>query len=247
MANRRLGLLVSHGLLARHYLPDEESGVVVRSRRPLYALTRAGAAFVADGLWPGVRFVPSAWAVTRHNLIAVDLLVAVTSAARSQGLSVETLPEPALRSRLRANGRGGNRFPLGVLPDGAFTLSGPGFGRSAFCVEVVRAGAKGGNKTLADKMARYVALNRAGFFREVYGLERLRAVLIVTTSPDRAKRLASLAATLPHGRNLFWATDYERKTGFGMSFDPSTTFEPRFVDHSGGAHALIYSPNSIHV
>lgn len=246
MANRRLGLLATHGLLARHVLPDVEGPFVVRSRRPLYSLTRLGAEQVGDGLWPSVRFVPSAWAVTRHNLIAVDLLVAVTAAARGQGVSVAMLPEGELRRRLRASRQVGNRFPAGVLPDGAFSLTGADGRTSSFCIEVVRAGAKGGNKSFAEKMKRYVALNHAGFFESVYGLKRVRAVLILTTSSDRAVRLVALASALPHGRQLFWATGYERRTSFGMSFSPGSVLAPMFVDCTGQHHCL-HSPTTMHV
>jgi hypothetical protein len=233
MANRRLLLMVRHRLLVRHYLPDIEAGIVVRSRRPLYSLTRLGAELVEGDVWPSARFIPTAWAVTRHNLIATDLLVAVASAGRRTGLQVETLPEAELRKRLRSAREGRNRFPTGVLPDGAFIAASAGF-----CVEVIRAGVKGGNKSLRAKMQRYVELNRSGFFRTVFGVEHLRAVLLVTTSKARVCNFQKLATGLPHGRNLFWSTYYERKGSLGMTFAPDTVLGSIWVDGSGNEQAI---------
>lgn len=233
MANRRLLLLVQHGLLARHYLPDIEAGIVVRSRRPLYSLTRLGAELVEGDVWPSARFIPTAWAVTRHNLIATDLLVAIASAGRREGLKVEALPETELRKRLRSAREGGNRFPTGVLPDGAFIAA-----SSGFCIEVIRAGVKGGNKSLRAKMQRYVELNRSGFFRTVFGMEHLRAVLLVTTSKARVGNFQKLAAGLPHGQNLFWSTYYERKGALGMTFAPDTVLGSIWVDGSGNEQVI---------
>lgn len=249
LANRRLSLLVAHGLLERHFLPDIEGGSVVRSRRPVYSLSRSGAGLVDAGLWPGVRFVPSAWAVTRHNLIATDLLVAVMAAGRAASLAIEVFPESALRVCLRTARPGGNRFPTAVLPDGAFTIAAPGQDALAFCVEVVRAGTKGGNKSLLAKMTRYVALNRAGFFQEVFGVPRLRAMLIVTTSPTRAENLVRLALALPHGRNLFWATSYERRPDLGMTFAAETVLTRQLIDAAAQRQTLepIHSSTQPHV
>lgn len=236
--NRRLALLTAHGLLARHYLPDVAGGSVVRARRPVYSLTQLGAALVAPGLWPAVRFVPSAWAVIRHNLIATDCLVAAIAAGRASGVAVTLVPEPALRACLRSARTGGNRFPTAVLPDGALTVALPGEAPSAFCLEVVRADIKGGNRTFLTKMARYVALNRAGFFKTVFGLDRLRAVLIVTTGAERARSLTRLAGSLAYGRNLFWATSYEEKTDFAMTLRPETIFGPGWLDWTGASQTI---------
>lgn len=246
MGNRRLKLLFDHRFVERHHLPDIEGGVVVRSRRPLYSLTRLGADRVCEDLWPSVRFVPSPWAVTVHNLVATDLLVAVSVAATVRGLQAEVLPEPELRAKLARARRVGNRIPGGVLPDGVFTLTPPGGPPVSFCVEVVRSGAKGGNVSVLAKLRRYVALNREGFFREVYGLERLRGVLLVTTSQGRATRLVRLAEALPHGKGLIFATSYERKSDFAMTFDPATVLTLPLL-HLSDSSSSIYSSTLIHL
>lgn len=239
LTNRRIAQLVEVGLLARHHVPDIEGGSIVRSRRPLYSLTRRGAELVEGG---GVRalfrFSPSTWPTVRHNLVATDLLVSVAAAGRGRGLVVETLPEAALRLRLAASRGAGNQFPGAVLPDGVFSIGAPGGEAVSFCIEVVRSGAKGGNRNLRLKMERYVALNHVGFFRAVYGLGHLRAMLIVTTSASRARRLAELAQGLTHGRNLFWATGYEGRPGLAMTFDPATVLGLPFVDRSGAEHVV---------
>lgn len=239
--NRRLALLARHGFIDRHRLPDFDGPLVVLSRRPVYSLARRGAELVGDGLWPGVRFVPSAWAVTRHSLVASDLLVATLVAGRLLGLAASAQTEPELRARLRAAQKVGSQFPGAVLPDAALSLATLGRTPEGFCIEVVRAGVKGGNRTLLRKMEKYVELNRAGFFRQVYGIERLRAVVLVTTSPARAGGLVRWASGLAHGRRLFLATSYERKADFAMTFDPKTVLRLPLLDCEGEASSFIHT------
>jgi hypothetical protein len=238
--NRRLALLVAHGFASRSHVPDLENGNIVRSRRPLYSLTRKGAELVDDGssLLSFFRFSPSRWATVRHNLIAVDLLTAIKVASAG----ADVLPEPVLREELRKGRQVGSQFPTAVLPDGAFTLADPASGESVgYCVEVVRANVKGGNSKIRRKMARYVALNRAGFFREVYGIGRLRAVLLLTTSPRRAANLVALARDLPHGRHLFLATSYEERPGLAMTFDPDSVLGLPLLDCEGNTTSFIHT------
>ena len=78
-----------------------------------------------------------------------------------------------------------------------------------FYLEVVRAGVRSGNRKLADKLALYARLHHCGYFATVFGHERIRAVLILTTSPERAEHFRQLAAELPHGRSLFWFGAYQ--------------------------------------
>jgi hypothetical protein len=72
-------------------------------------------------------------------------------------------------------------------------------------------------------MARYVALNRAGFFREVYRPRtpagRAHRHDLAETS---AQNLARTGTGLTHGRNLFWATSYEERPGLAMTLRPET-------------------------
>lgn len=238
--NHRLALLVRHGFASRDYVPDLENGNIVRSRRPLYSLTRKGAELVEDGssALSFFRFSPSRWATVRHNLVAADLLTAVKVASAG----AEVSPEPVLREQFRRSQKVGSRFPAAVLPDGAFVMGAPGTGEpQGFCIEVVRAGVKGGNSELKRKMARYVALNRTGFFRDVYGIARLRAVLLLTTSVRRATNLASLGRDLPHGRNLFLATSYGEKPGLAMTFDPATVLQAPLINCEGNTTSFIHT------
>lgn len=127
---------------------------------------------------------------------------------RADATLIEVSPERGFRARVEAS-RNVAPLPSGyVIPDGGFTLrKGNGQPRS-FYLEVVRADVRGGNATLRAKLAKYVELNRTGALRALYGHDRLRAVLFLTTSPERAERLRALATALPHGRRLFWFGAY---------------------------------------
>jgi hypothetical protein len=241
LVNRRLRQLWASGFLERHYLPELRDGLAGRSRRPVYALSRAGAAVLADAdgrdvdqLRRATRVELSDTWTARHDIVATDLLVAVETAARGGcDIDVASSPEHRLRRALSLHlRRVGNRLP-GLVPDGAFRV-----GAETFLIEVVRAGAKGGNRSLRAKMQRYVELNRQGFFKTAFGFDRLRAVLFVTTSPKRATTILQLAGGLMHGRNLFWATSYERKVDLGVTFEPTTVLGPIWRDTNGSSQSL---------
>jgi hypothetical protein len=240
--NRRLRLLWAAGLLERRYLPEFIWGVAVRCSRPVYLLSRLGAQVLTDAGVKAEALTSKRWTM-RHDLVAIDLLTAIFAALRSRpGHSVALTTERELRSRLRAwrEGKGaGNRFP-GLVPDGALTITTPGSPRAlSYPVEVVRAGVKAGNGTLRAKMERYVSLNRSGFFKAAFGFGQIRAVLIVTTSKPRAETIRRIIERLPHGRNLFWLTAYERRTGLGASFEPGTVLAPHWTAVDGSAQALL--------
>jgi hypothetical protein len=248
--NRRLALLVAHGFASRSHVPDLENGNIVRSRRPLYSLTRKGAELVDDGssLLSFFRFSPSRWATVRHNLIAVDLLTAIKVASAG----ADVLPEPVLREELRKGRQVGSQFPTAVLPDGAFTLADPASGESVgYCVEVVRANVKGGNSKIRRKMAqvrrRSTALGSSARSSASDGCGPC-----FCSRPRRGvpRTLSPWPGHLPHGRNLFLATSYEERPGLAMTFDPDSVLGLRqFIDAAGQRQTLepIHSSTQPHV
>lgn len=252
MPMRRLRLLWQHQLVDRHFMPYVLDGTNPQPRlanRPVYGLARRGACVVADDLGLELAQVeqgPVPWTNIEHNLAAADFLVAAIAAARTR-LDVEiekVQPEPALWRTLtpwrREAGLKGRSF---IVPDGALTLSYPNLTTErTFYIEVVRAGVRSGNKTLLAKMRKYAELHHKRFFREVYGHDPLRAVLIATTSPERAERFREYAMTLPHGRRLFWFGCYETKDTRGRpmsDFSTDTIFSPMWTDTDGELHSLI--------
>lgn len=223
----RLQKISAHGYLKRLYVPviiDGEHAPPIHSRQPIYMLTRHGARLLAEQPGETMTAELHAWGSERpspmtllHHLVVTDLLVALADACRERA-DVELLSsdhEGILWQRLRAYRRQ-HRIVNALVPDGAFTLQYRGNGeRLTFYLEVVRADVKGGNRLLLEKFKRYVELQRQGFFRDVYGHERLRAVLILTTSAVRARHFARLAAKLTHGRRLFWFGSFQEAASDG--------------------------------
>jgi hypothetical protein len=217
-AQRRLRVLWEHGHVDRLQLPLI-GGVGIRLTPPLYSLTKRGA-----GLIPcDIDVVPAsrhAFATVLHDLVATDVLVAA-ECFTTDSLSVTTQNDTPLRQALTRAQTNRTWRGSGIVPDGAISLlhrqnSRPTtmFPRgnnsaSTYYVEVVRAGVRGGNATFANKLAKYVRLHRAGYFKTVFGHEHVRAILILTTSNVRADHLLALAGNLAHGRNLFWFAAYQ--------------------------------------
>ena len=233
----RLRRLWEHGFLDRLHLPVVLAGNQRgrQNNRPLYMLARRGAEVASADTDASLFELPhtpaqnaAGYGYLAHNLVATDFLVALEVACRGR-TDVELVAverETTLRKRLAVSQ---DRSPA-VVSDGAFTLRYPDDGRRVtFHLEVVRAGVKGGNNNLRQKFERYVALNRAGYFARVFGHDQVRAVLVVTTSPTRVEHLRALAASLPHGRRLFWFTCYEEVRSIGVpvtSFTASNVLSP---------------------
>jgi len=148
-------------------------------------------------------------ATLEHRLAVTEYLVAMQVACRDQAtvelqaFSTETPLWRALQEK--RVGRAG-----ATVPDAVVTLRYPAMGQHlTFYLEVVRADVRGGNRRLLYKMRRYVELNRLGFFRDVYGHDRLRAILFATPTAARAENLRRLGDELEHGRRLFWFGSYD--------------------------------------
>jgi hypothetical protein len=217
VAQGRLRLLWEHGLVDRVELPLQVGEQVQERTGPVYSLSARGAAALVDR---GHDLAPSTeWGFPRHgfggaalhhHLVVSDVLVALDVAIRDHDdvTLAETCPEKTFRSKVEAL-RSRRVLPKPyVIPDGGFTLRPIGGRTRTFYVEIVRADVRGGTRTLREKLERYVELNRSGALRTLYGHERVRAVLFLTTSPARAERVRALAQGLPHGRLLFWFGAY---------------------------------------
>lgn len=220
-AQMRLRKLWHHGYLDRVYL----ASVIDGTRRPprgagipIYTLGAKGAAALHEEgpAKAAAREVASPWTI-QHHLIVTDFLVALDVATRDRAdlRLVEAVHEWDLWRRL-ADRHVPATEGLRLVPDGAVTLVRPDGGtRETYYLEVVRADVKAGNRTLWEKMVRYAELNHRGAFKELYGHERVRAVLIATTSSERAEHLRSLARALPYGRKLFAFAAYEERDAEG--------------------------------
>lgn len=233
-AQERLRRLYEHRYLERLFVPSVMGGSTQPAwppRQPIYTLGKASIpivagdlAIVGEELSKRVSRRPSPLALI-HHLTVAHLLVALEVACRAQSTIqlVSAEAETLLWAKLKKQG---SKVRGAVMPDGAFTLAASVAPTSlTFLVEIVRADIRGGNERLREKLARYVELNRTGFFRDAFGIERLRAVLIATTSNDRAENLRRLTVKLTHGRNLFWFGVYEERRHDGRChsiFAPQT-------------------------
>lgn len=228
----RLKKLSEHGYLKRLYIPailDGENAPLTHPRQPIYTLSSRGLRLLRE--WQAIdptvleRARPELVSFTTlaHHLVVTDCLTALSAAVATSGITLaHSEHEGMLWSKLRAHRRR-QKIRQALVPDGAFTLHYPTPGETlTFYLEVVRADVRGGNRRLGEKLRRYAELLRQGFFREVYGHERIRAVLFATTSTARAQHLARVAEKLTHGRRLFWFGSYQEKT-------PAGRFASRFT------------------
>lgn len=251
VAQGRLRLLWEHGFVDRVELPLQVGRSIQDRTGPVYALSRHGAGELVDrghDLAPTTEWgFPSrgfGGAALHHHLVVSDVLAALDVALgkRSDVTLAEVSPERSFRAKIESL-RSHQALPKPyVIPDGGFTLrrgSGPA---RTFYLEIVRADVRGGTSTLRDKLEKYVALNRAGAFRTLYGHDHLRAVLFLTTSPARAERLRALAKGLAHSRKLFWFGAYRAPAGRGRlerTLSSRTILDARWTSGDGEAVGFI--------
>lgn len=243
----RLRKLWEHRLLERRYVPFLlGDGMVVnaRARQPIYVLAPRGQDLLAQHSGDKhQRLKPVGPGAILHHLIVSDFLVAVRLAARLRDdLLIETAsPEWPLWQRLKERPQRPRHL---VIPDGVLTLRTRGGERHTVYLEVVRASIRGGNERLLSKLRRYQELNRAGFFADAFGHERLRAVLFVAPTTERADNLRQLAGKLQYGQALFWFGAYEERTSLGQrssTLTPETILAERWASPLGTLHSLIPS------
>jgi hypothetical protein len=253
----RLRKLWENKYLDRYFVPlalDGTRGCLRRKHPPYYALATKGARLLCTATGIDMADVPHTPAANRlgfatfeHHLVATDFLTALEAAvAQRNELTAYTWREHQIRPavcRWSSQTRPRRSF---LVSDGAFTVQLDGQRPAAFHLEVVRAGTKAGNATLRTRLARYSHLNKSGFFGKALGQSRLRAVLIMTTSEERAANLRELARTLPYGKHLFWFGAYQspdRRRDYDTVFTPETIFSPMW--RSAGdeeLHSILPSP-----
>ena len=231
----RVKRLLSVGLVEKTLLPLRLTALTQERSGPVYAVSRVGAEIVADDTgalpthgfpWKGVG--PAA---LLHHLVAVDVMVALTVALqRHPGIGVEALPELVFRQAIAARSLERSLPRQVLVPDGGVTIAFPSGQQLTYYLEVVRSDVKGGTGYLIRKLKRYVELHRAGVLKDLFGTERLRAVILLTSSPGRAEFLRQRANELVHGRQLFWFGSYsERQDGHTVrTLTPETILAPRF-------------------
>lgn len=233
----RLRQLWEHGLLDRYFLPvviGTDRPIPRRASQPIYALTARGAAVLAEKTGAkqaeipyGLRRNLVAFPTLLHDLVATDFTIALRVAVGSLGLRCTVQHDHALRA-LRARFALHDRRRGLIVPDAAVTIAFDDGRRLTLCLEVVRAGIRGGNRGLRAKLANYLDLHRRRFFRDAYGHEWLRAVVIATTSSSRAEGLRSIAGNLPHGHRLFWFGSYRATKDsptMGSDFTPESILD----------------------
>jgi hypothetical protein len=247
IAQHRLRKLWEHDLVGRLVIPiavSDGENAPPHSQQQIYFLTPAGAALVADEVVGKTRLKRLVPMTIAHHLVAVDFLVAVIVASR--GTTVATLVEAKHETELwpmTRHYRGVGRKYL--VPDALFTLS-EGDKRRTFFIEVVRANVRGGNQTLRKKMNDYLEALPKNIFGELYGIEKLVAVLFLTTSEKRAKNLRAVAGGLGRGKNLFWFGAYGRKDQYGRTvstLQAENIFTPRWSTADGKPRSFLI-PNS---
>ena len=251
----RLRKLWAHRFLDRFFIPfilDGETLPPTTAGRPFYRLASAGAAVVADALGIDPATIPqtaeqnaAGFGYLEHNLVVTDLLVALMAACRGRSdvalVGIER--ETELRRRVGVFIQTAIHRERALVPDGAFNLS---YGTSSppmtFYVEIVRAGVRGGNALIAERLRLYAEAHHRGFFRRVYGHDRLRAVLFLTTSTARANRFRQFAAALPHARALFWFGTYQGTANDGRvtsTLATDTILSARWATADGASISFI--------
>jgi hypothetical protein len=236
IVQRRLRRLWAAGYIDRIYFSvrlEDGRPVDPRATRPVYALTALGSDILREQR--GERSMPptnkpSTYLALAHHLIVTDVLVALAVSLEKQErlrlIRIER--EDEMRRKALAWRNEHASASVSIVPDGAITLEELGKGPVTFYLEIIRASVRGGNKELVAKLNRYARLHYERFFENVYGHRRVRAVLLATTSTDRAENFRVLAASaLKHGRGLFWFGAYDRLTAENILREPWRTVDDR--------------------
>ena len=212
-ANARLVRLYQHGYLARRRLPLEYGQ---GSSQWLYLLGGRGARLIAET--EGVPLEQLAWRRTQnhvstlfleHTLMVNDLRICVRLACDRSAHEIEHwLTEAQLRAQRDhvwiETGRG-NRRRVALVPDAYCVLS-DGVRRARFFFEADRATESNGR--WRQKVEAYLRYVRSGQYRQRYGSDCLR-VLVVTTGE---KRLGNLLRTTDQAgaKGLLWFTTLDQ-------------------------------------
>lgn len=227
-ACRRLRRLTDSGLLRCSRLPLLLGAGPPRSGARLYSLSRYGARVLVERGGKSISHSePNPFAPTvQHDLIGIRMLVSVLVETRVRGQSVSRwCDDRELHRRLhayRAGRRSRARMPV---PDASIELAG-----QTFHIEVLRAPARGGNRSVREKLLRYVRVVHSKQLLEAYGDERVRAVLLATATDARVQSLRAVVESLPRGRQLFWVGRYDHPSVLNACWLNGTGTEHRLSD-----------------
>ncbi len=223
-------------------------GEIRGSPVPLYCLGQVGRGVVRELLDAPIETGRPNPNYLAHDLAALDLLAGVANAARGRtdfrfaGSESESELRRKLAVWLRARG---STLNGALVSDGAFGLEREGqTERWTFHVEVIRAGASGGNKSVAKKLTRYAELNRSGFFAQAFDQRVVRAVLVATTSKARSETFRALAQKLPGSRRLFWFGSFRSEVIGGVPVSTLLTSgsSPIWTDAEGSTFSIVPPP-----
>lgn len=214
----RLRLLFHHEYLFR----DERPTKLSEGRKPLvYYLDRRGAEYLSqlEGRevdWnPKDNNVSSPW--LEHLLGTNDIRIAVTLAARRDGLAIATwLDERILKTRQMKDtvilkGENGGRERAAVVPDSFFRLETEEM-MFHFFLEcdmgtVTLDAAGSGKRDWMRKVRAYLEYYRSGAYEARYGTKDMR-ILTVTRSGTRMRNLKEVTEAAG-GKSRFWFTTFD--------------------------------------
>lgn len=253
VCQQRLRLLFDHGFVERLARPAVRGSVATLGAlaEPVYALSAAGARAVAEATGRTLSEIPSAsagtipgWQTLDHDLVVAELLVALQVVCRARDdIRLEWIAsEFTLRRQVAMVAVASRDQGDQIVPDGAFTIRRETGPPTTFLVEVVRADLKGGSDRLRQKLARYARRHHEGWLARTFGFERLRAVLVLTTSTPRVNNFAAIASGLAHGRRLFWFGCYRGEAGSGaerLALAPESILSDRWHTATGERVAFI--------
>jgi hypothetical protein len=187
----------------------------------------------------------------QHTLLVADVMIAFTRACRAEGAPKLLLEEdlfpnetPGVVFRWGVTvSHEGSRKRVGVVPDRAFALESTSTGeRIIFFVEADRATMPVERKSLAQtsmlrKLLAYEATWAQGIHLDRFHCERFR-VLVVTSSPERARHLAQVCEELPRGRGLFLFIDADTLRGKVVPTTDGNVLELPWLNATGGTERL---------
>lgn len=247
----RLRCLWEGRYVDRLLLPAEVPGVRDRwAGVPVYSLARRGAAAAASALGLPIQGIPhtplqnrTGFAALRHALVAADFAVAATALCAASGSwQLQWIAERTMRRQLA--GLGQRTDGAAMVPDGAVALTHPSLTLpQTYLLEVVRAGAKGGNQSLVARCTSYLSRIRAGFFRRVYGIAWVYGVVFLLPTERRAAELRRRLAGLPGAERLLRIAHCEEPRGADKA--PALVLTPErlqlglLLSPSGVAHPLL--------
>jgi hypothetical protein len=214
-AQYRLARLFQHEFLERHFL-SVVSGAPGKSPA-LYTIGKRGAQTLVEryGYERGDLRLPKrgtlGWHLVEHLLAVNDVRVAITCAARQDGLTLETwLDETTFRAQpeyVTVTDQRGKTHQKPVFPDGYCCLQTP-HGTARFFLEVDR-----GTEPLAKfspQIAIYEAYVASGQYHARFQAKSLR-ILVVTTTARRLHNLLRVTQQVG-GKRKYWFTTFDRIT-----------------------------------